>query len=147
VKAIAILFRDLIVLDIARDHAPHVMSDKKLPVPPLGVPGVKTLVPLLLSNLHQLGLKRFVRLTNLNPAKRFMLKDKGLIAEGNDADLIVVDLNHRRIITSEKLHNKAGWTPFEGLERIFPSMTIIRGNVVFDGEIVAKKGWGRRFRF
>lgn len=139
------LWSDIDAIDmIASDHAPHSMSDKKLPVPPPGVPGVETLVPLLLSNLHRLGLKRFVRLTNLNPAKRFMLKDKGPIAEGNDADLIVVNLSHKRIITSEKLHSKAGWTPFEGMEGVFPLLTIVRGHVIFDGEIIAEKGWGRQ---
>ena len=131
---------------IASDHAPHSVSDKRLPIPPPGVPGVETLVPLLLANLHRLGLGRFVRLINANPAKRFMLKGKGPIAEGNDADLMVVDIKqkHNGVITAEKLHSKAGWTPFEGMEGIFPSLTIVRGAIVFDGEPVGKKGWGRQ---
>jgi len=90
-----------------------------------------------------LGLEQFVRLTNANPAKRFLLSGKGPIAEGNDADLMVVDIKqNKRLITAEKLHSRAGWTPFEGMEGIFPSLTIVRGNVVFEGEPVAKKGWG-----
>ena len=141
------LWSDIDSVDmIASDHAPHSVSDKRLPVPPPGVPGVETLVPLLLANLHALGLERFVRLINLNPAKRFMLKGKGPIAKGNDADLMVVDIKqkHKRVITAEKLHSKAGWTPFEGMEGIFPSLTIVRGTIVFDGEPVGKKGWGHQ---
>ncbi len=141
------LWSDIDAIDmIASDHAPHSVSDKKSPIPPPGVPGVETLVPLLLANLDRLGLERFVRLTNVNPAKRFMLKGKGPIAEGNDADLMVVDIKqkHKHVITAEKLHSRAGWTPFEGMEGIFPSLTIIRGNVVFEGDIVAEKGWGRQ---
>jgi dihydroorotase len=139
------LWSDIDAIDmIASDHAPHSISDKRLPEPPPGVPGVETLVPLLLAHLHRLGLKRFVRLTNVNPAKRFMLKDKGPIVEGNDADLMVVDIKSKRIITAQKLHSKAGWTPFEGMEGVFPSLIVIRGNVVFDGDIVAEKGSGRQ---
>jgi dihydroorotase len=129
---------------IASDHAPHTVIDKKSPEPPPGVPGVETLVPLLLANLDRIGLERFVALTSLTPAHRFELKGKGSIAEGNDADLIVVDLKRKRIITTEKLHSKAGWTPFEGLEGVFPSLAIVRGEIVFDGEITAKKGWGQQ---
>ena len=139
------LWSDLDLIDmIASDHAPHSVSDKKLPIPPPGVPGVETLVPLLLANLYRLGLGRFVSLTNVNPAKRFMLKGKGPIAEGNDADLMVVDVKRKHIITAEKLHSKAGWTPFEGMEGVFPSLTILRGNVVFEGDITAEKGLGHQ---
>ena len=139
------LWSDLDLIDmIASDHAPHSVSDKKLPIPPPGVPGVETLVPLLLANLYRLGLGRFVSLTNVNPAKRFMLKGKGPIAEGNDADLMVVDVKRKHIITAEKLHSKAGWTPFEGMEGVFPSLTILRGNVVFEGDIAAGKGLGHQ---
>ena len=145
--AVEALWSDIDSVDmIASDHAPHSVSDKRFLVPPPGVPGVETLVPLLLANLHRLGLEQFVRLTNANPAKRFMLKGKGPIDEGNDADLMVVDLKqkHKRVITAEKLHSRAGWTPFEGMEGIFPSLTIVRGNVVFEGELMAEKGWGRQ---
>jgi dihydroorotase len=139
------LWSDIDAIDmIASDHAPHSVSDKKLPIPPPGVPGVETLVPLLLANLGRLGLERFVRLTNVNPAKRFMLRGKGPIVEGNSADLMVIDIKRKHIITAEKLHSRAGWTPFEGMEGIFPSLTIIRGNAVFDGDMVAEKGWGRQ---
>jgi len=141
------LWSDIDAIDmIASDHAPHSVSDKKLPIPPPGVPGVETLVPLLLANLDRIGLERFVRLTNVNPAKRFMLKGKGPIVEGNDADLMVVNIkqNHKHIITSEKLHSKAGWTPFEGIEAVFPSLTIIRGNIVFNGDITTEKGVGHQ---
>ena len=139
------LWADLDLIDmIASDHAPHSVSDKKLPIPPPGVPGVETLVPLLLANVDRIGLERFVSLTSMAPSHRFMLRGKGSLAEGNDADLIVVDLKQKGIITYEKLHSKAGWTPFEGMEGVFPSLTIVRGTAVFDGDIIAEKGWGQQ---
>jgi dihydroorotase len=41
------------------------------------------------------------------------------------------------------LHSKCGWTPFEGCVAVFPSLTMVRGEVVFsEGSIKLKKGWG-----
>ena len=128
---------------IASDHAPHSVADKKMSHPPPGVPGVQTLLPLLLSRLDRIGLKRLVDLVSVAPATRFNLKNKGAIVKGYDADLILVDPNDKKIITPGVLHSKCGWTPFEGSVAVFPSLTMVRGEVVFsEGSIMLKKGWG-----
>jgi dihydroorotase, multifunctional complex type len=128
---------------IASDHAPHSIADKNMSYPPPGVPGVQTLLPLLLSRLDQIGLERLVNLVSAAPATRFNLKNKGVICEGYDADLILVDPNDRKIINSSVLRSKCGWTPFEGCVAVFPSLTMVRGEVVFsEGSIKVKKGWG-----
>ncbi|MGZ4903409.1 MAG: dihydroorotase [Halobacteriota archaeon] len=128
---------------VASDHAPHSIADKKKPLPPPGVPGVQTLLPLLLSRVDQIGLGRLIELACFRPAVRFNLKGKGAVAEGFDADLAFFNLKHKKIIAPSMLQGKSGWTPFEGLEAIFPSLTMIRGKIVYkDGVIVANEGWG-----
>jgi dihydroorotase len=88
-----------------------------------------------------LTLKRMIEVTSVNPARIFNLK-KGLLAPGYDADMIIT--GEAMEIRKEKLHSKAGWTPFYGMKGIFPKMTISRGIVVFeDGEIIGKRGCGR----
>jgi dihydroorotase len=130
---------------IASDHAPHSIADKKKPSPPPGVPGVQTLLPLLLSKLDQIGIGQLVRLTCKAPAARFNLRTKGTIAEGFDADLTFIDLKNKKPITARRLKGRSHWTPFEGLEAIFPSLTMVRGEVVFsEGTILMKKGWGKQ---
>lgn len=128
---------------IASDHAPHSVADKNMSYPPPGVPGVQTLLPLLLSRLDQISLERLVNMVSAAPATRFNLKNKGVICKGYDADLILVDPNDRKIVTPSVLYSKCGWTPFEGCVAVFPSLTMVRGEVVFsEGSIKGKKGWG-----
>ncbi|MCK5484953.1 MAG: hypothetical protein KAI86_02000, partial [Desulfobacterales bacterium] len=68
---------------------------------------------------------------------------KGSFEEGFDADLIIVNPRDMRPINGDLLHSKAGWTPYEGIDGIFPNTTISRGEVVWDGEIVGKQGRGK----
>jgi dihydroorotase len=67
---------------------------------------------------------------------------KGVIAQGYDADLVIV--GEPGEIRREKMHSKAGWTPYAGMQGIFPKMTLLRGEIVAeDKEITAKRGCGR----
>ncbi len=130
---------------IASDHAPHLEPEKMTDIwtAPAGVPGVETLMPLMLMAVKRnlLTLKRLLDVTSQNPARIFSLK-KGVLAPGYDADLIIV--GEAREIRKEKLHSKAGWTPYNGMMGIFPRITISRGDVISeDGEIIAKRGRGR----
>lgn len=134
------------IIDIvASDHAPHLEQEKITDIwtAPAGVPGVETLMPLMLMAVKRnlLPLKRLIEVSSQNPARIFNLK-KGVLAPGYDADLIIV--GDEKEIRKEKLHSKAGWTPFNGMRGLFPRMTISRGEVVFeDGEIIARRGRGR----
>jgi len=82
--------------------------------------------------------------TSAAPARIFGLDrhSKGRLKVGFDADLIIVDTKKVTTIKGELLHGKVGWTPFEGVEAIFPDITISRGNVIWDGEISAPRGRG-----
>ncbi len=128
----------------ASDHAPHLEHEKDADIwsAPAGVPGVETMLPLMLMAVKRnlLTLKRLIEVTSTAPARIFSLK-KGTISQGYDADLVII--GEAKEIRKEKMHSKAGWTPYHGMQGVFPKITISRGEVVLeDNEIVAKKGRG-----
>ncbi|WP_395674393.1 dihydroorotase [Phenylobacterium sp.] len=128
---------------IGSDHAPHTSEEKARPYPasPSGMPGVQTLLPLMLNHVAEgrLTLERLVDLTSHGANRIFGLADKGRLAVGYDADLTVVDLKARRTLKHADMASRVGWTPFDGMEiKGWPTATIIRGRVVMrDDEIVA----------
>ncbi|WP_435075502.1 dihydroorotase [Halorubrum sp. HHNYT27] len=121
---------------VATDHAPHTVAEKQqgLTEAPSGVPGVETLYPLLLESVRkgELGLERVRDVVAANPASIFGIESKGVVAEGADADLVLVDLTNPREIEAGALHSACGWTPFEGLQGVFPELTLVRGEVVYE---------------
>ncbi|WP_123619307.1 dihydroorotase [Halorubrum sp. CSM-61] len=125
---------------VATDHAPHTVAEKRqgLVDAPSGVPGVETLYPLLLESVRKgnLSLERVRDAVAANPASIFGIEGKGRIEPGADADLVVVDLTNPREIEAGALHGAAGWTPFEGLLGVFPELTTIRGEVVYERDPV-----------
>ncbi|MXR40170.1 dihydroorotase [Halobaculum sp. WSA2] len=121
---------------VATDHAPHTRAEKDASVrdAPSGVPGVETMLPLLLREVREgtLDLERVRDLVAANPAAIFDVPGKGRVAEGADADLVLVDLDSTREIRGDDLHSKCGWTPFDGREAVFPELTLVRGHVAYD---------------
>lgn len=137
---------------IGSDHAPHTLANKSKPYPasPSGMPGVQTLLPLMLNHVahHRLTLRRLVDLTSAGPQRLFGLVRKGRIAVGYDADFTIVDLKARWTIEQDWLASRCGWSPFTG-ETLTgkPIGTIIRGKqVMWDGTL-ADKATGAPFRF
>ena len=120
---------------IATDHAPHLREEKELGNYPFGVPGLETMLPLLLNafNENRIKISQIIRLCCENPAKIFKIKNKGFLKEGYDADLVIVDLYKRQAVRNEDLLTKCKWSPFEGkILKGWPITTIVNGNVVFD---------------
>ena len=120
------------------DHAPHTMVEKSQDYDsaPGGVPGVETTVPMFMAmvkqNLFPLG--SLAKMGAEKPAKTFGVP-KGRIAVGYDADLVAFDMRDMKAINADRLHSRAGYTPYEGRNAIFPDTVIIRGEVqVTDGE-------------
>ncbi|MFC6737310.1 amidohydrolase family protein, partial [Halolamina salina] len=97
--------------------------------------GVETMLPLLLAEVRAAGLtlERVRDLVAANPAERFGLPEKGRVEVGYDADLTLVDLDDAEPIRADSLHTKCDWTPFEGREAVFPELTIVDGEIVYDG--------------
>jgi dihydroorotase len=137
---------------IGSDHAPHTRDEKARPYPesPAGMAGVQTLLPLMLDHVHagRLSLPRLVDLTSAGPARIFGLPAKGRIAEGADADLVLVDLARRETITNARIASRCGWTPFDGHEVTgWPVATVLRGRVVVrEGEVIGEPS-GQALRF
>ncbi|TKX53331.1 dihydroorotase [Halorubrum sp. SP3] len=121
---------------VATDHAPHTVAEKRegLVDAPSGVPGVETLYPLLLESARkgELSLERVRDVVAANPAEIFGLDRKGRVAEGYDADLVLVDTADPREVEAAALHSACAWTPFEGLRGVFPEVTLVRGEVVYE---------------
>ncbi|MFA5312586.1 MAG: dihydroorotase, partial [Methanomassiliicoccales archaeon] len=107
---------------LASDHAPHTIDDKhqEFGSAPSGVPGVETMVPLMLTLVKKGKLEMSVLVSSCahNAGDIFGLK-KGRISVGYDADLMVIDPGRTVRIVGESLHSKCGWTPFEGWDAIF----------------------------
>ena len=119
---------------IGSDHAPHTLDEKNKPYPasPSGMPGVQTLLPLLLDHAAhgRLTLQRVIELTSAGAQRIFGLTGKGRIAAGYDADFTIVDLKKRWTIEERWLRSRAGWSPFTGMELTGkPIGTIVRGQV------------------
>lgn len=137
---------------IGSDHAPHTKEEKARPYPasPSGMPGVQTIVPVMLTHVAdgKLSLKRFIELTSAGPQRVFGIAGKGRIAQGYDADFTLVDLKARRTITHDWSASRCGWTPFDGMEaKAWPMATFVRGTMVMcEGAIVAP-GLGEPVRF
>jgi dihydroorotase len=141
------------VVDVlGSDHAPHTSEEKARPYPasPSGMPGVQTLLPVMLTHVAEgrLSLERLVDLTSHGANRLFGLADKGRLAAGYDADLTIVDLKARRTIRHADMASRVGWTPFDGLEaKGWPKATIIRGTVVMRDDEVTAPHRGEPVRF
>ena len=129
---------------IGSDHAPHTAEEKGQPYPksPSGMPGVQTLVPVMLNHVNEgrLTLQRFVDLTSAGPQRIFGMSRKGRIAVGYDADLTIVDMAAERTIEDKWIASKCGWTPFNGMKvKGWPVGTVVRGHrAMWDDELHAE---------
>ena len=119
---------------IGSDHAPHLKQNKKKEYPdsPSGMPGVQTLMPVMLNHVNsgKLSLEQLMNSVCENPVKIFGIQDKGFIKEGFDADFTIVDLNKVIEIKNENIESKCGWSPFDGYKfKGTPVATIINGEI------------------
>lgn len=122
---------------IATDHAPHNTDEKcvEFSHAPFGVVGLETAVSICLDRLVHggvIGLSRMVELLSSGPATILRLK-KGSLREGDDADITVLDLERRVVVTASAFESKSVNTPFGGWAlRGGPVMTIVSGRIVHD---------------
>ncbi len=129
---------------VATDHAPHTLEEKQQPYPqsPSGLPAVENSLALMLNAVEEgrCTLEQVVQWMCDAPARVWDIINKGRIAEGYDADLVLVNLRKRHTIRNKDQVTKSGWSPWDG-ERLtgLPVRTWVMGTTVFaDGKIDAK---------
>ncbi|MFN0090185.1 MAG: amidohydrolase family protein [Acidimicrobiales bacterium] len=147
-----IRFNDIDTL--ATDHAPWSLAaklDPGLDATNLrqGVADLETCLPMFWSagvRTGRVSVGRFVEVTATNPAKLFgMYPQKGTIAVGADADLVVWDPAAVRVVDGASMHSRADYTPYDGWEVTgWPAFTLSRGEVVAEGaDVRGAPGRGR----
>jgi dihydroorotase len=140
---------------LASDHAPHTREEKEVGwtdawAAHTGTPGIQYQLPLMVDAWHR-GLISFPRLVDLvstAPAARFGLDQKGTLAPGADADVVLLDVDREWTITNESVLSKIGWTPYHGRTiRGSVNRTLVRGTDVYaNGQVVGTPGHGRHAR-
>jgi dihydropyrimidinase len=138
---------------VSTDHCPFTRADKATGLGdysriPGGVPSIEARFPLIYAyGVHsgRFSANRWVDICCTTPARLFGLAQKGHIAVGYDADLVIFDPDIRRTLSTETLHENVDWTLYDGLEVTgWPAVTISRGAVVVeDGEFRGQAGQGR----
>ena len=138
---------------LGSDHAPHAQSEKSASSVwdvKVGVPGLETTLPLIMTQVkkNRLTINQAVQLLAEKPAEIYGLNDRGRLEQGKNADLTVVDFNHKFKIDTSKFKSNAKFSPYDGWDVQGKVVkTIVNGHLVFDeGEIVAKGGSGFIFR-
>jgi dihydropyrimidinase len=139
---------------VATDHAPFNYEGQKdmgrgnFSKIPNGLPSVEDRFTLIFQGVHggRIGLNRFVELVATAPAKMFgLFPRKGTIAPGSDADLVVFDPGHARVISANTHHMNVDYSAFEGMEvRGLPEVVMQRGTVLVEnGEFHGREGQGK----
>jgi dihydroorotase len=128
--------RDGTIDCLSSDHAPHTAEEKARPFrqAPSGIPCLDIYMPLCLTLARRglLPLATVVERAALSPARVHDFPRKGRVAEGFDADLVLVDPDERRVVRGAEHLSKAKATPYEGLELWgWPRLTLVMGAVAF----------------
>lgn len=138
---------------IATDHCPFQSYEKDWGIDdftkiPNGCMGIENMYPYMLSKANdgKISFNKAIELCAYNPAKIYgCAPQKGSIAVGGDADIVVYDPNKKFTVSKDNMHSDVDYTIWEGLElKGYPVMTFSRGKLVFkDGEFLGKPGWGK----
>jgi dihydroorotase len=133
---------------IATDHAPHTLEEKARPYPesPSGIPAVENSLALLLNQANQgkCTLEQIASWMSDAPARIWGLVGKGRIAEGYDADLVLVDMNCRKTIRNELQRTRSRWSPWDGVQlQGWPVITIVGAQKVFANDELIEGNRGR----
>ena len=137
---------------IGSDHAPHTLEEKARPYPqsPSGIPGVQTILPLLLTAVREgwLTLPDVVRVAASGAARAYGIAGKGALDVGMDGDLVIVDPAERGPLPLDWLRSRAGYSPYAGMRlHGWPRTTVLRGRVVYSENATVAEPAGRPLRF
>lgn len=141
------------IATIATDHCPFQSYEKdwgkeNFTKIPNGCMGIENMYPYMLSeaNKGRLSFNRVVELCSTNPAKIYgCAPEKGTIAVGSDADIVIYDPNKEFTVSKDNMHSDVDHTIWEGLKlNGYIDMTISRGSIVFkEGDFLGRPGWGK----
>ncbi len=144
--------KESLVSTIGSDHAPHTKEEKnkKYPLSPSGMPGVQTLLPVMLNHVNngKLKIEQLIKLVCENPCNLFSIKNKGYIKENYDADLTIVDMKKEVVIKDSWIESKCKWTPFNNFKvKGFPVITIVNGNIAMENGKILSTAKGKPLIF
>ncbi len=138
---------------VATDHCPFQSYEKDwgkddFTKIPNGCMGVENMYPYMLSeaNKGHISFNKVVEVCCTNVAKIFgCAPQKGTIAVGSDADIVIYDPEKRFTVSKENMHSDVDYTIWEGFEMTgYPVMTFSRGKLVYeDGRFTGEPGWGK----
>ncbi len=137
---------------IATDHAPHTVAEKEAGyrIAPAGIPEEDTLLPLFLNSVNDdaMTIEELVKLCCSEPAKLFGIKNKGIIKEHFDADLVVVDMELEKKVENKNILSKCGWSPYAGsFFKGWPIMTFVNGKKLVENGRFLQEPCGREVSF
>jgi dihydroorotase len=150
------LLRDGRIDAVISEHTPHTLAEKQKKnvwEVASGMPGIQETLPVLISNwVRQFGddtleegLMRIAQVTSHNIATIFGFEQKGSLALGKDADIVVVDTTEPWIVKKEHLFTKNRWSAYEGMQLIGrPVATFLRGNLVYQENRIIGDPQGKR---
>jgi dihydropyrimidinase len=143
-----------VIQTVATDHCPFMWKDKlkgenDFTKIPNGAPGIEHRMELLYSegvNKGKISLNKMVDISSTSSAKIFgMFPQKGTIAVGSDADIIIFDTEKKHVLSASTHHHHCDYSAYEGHEVIGKAETVIlRGKVAIDsGNVNINKGYGK----
>ena len=137
---------------VATDHAPHTLAEKQLKylAAPSGIPLIQHSLVAMLEMYHKgiFSLNDIVERMCHYPAKLFNINKRGFIREGYYADLVLINLNDKNIVSNNDILYKCKWSPFEGY--CFSSKiekTWVNGAIVFDKGSIIEANSAKRLEF
>ncbi|MBN1305968.1 MAG: amidohydrolase family protein [Anaerolineales bacterium] len=138
------LWSNLDVIDcFATDHAPHTLEEKDSNTPPPGFPGVETILPLLLTAVHEerLTIDQIIEKMHTNPKRIFNLPEQ-------PETWVEVDETASYQVKTSQMYSRCGWTPFEGWQVCGQvKRVVLRGQVAFEnGKLLVEPGYGKNIR-
>ncbi|MCH3918502.1 MAG: dihydropyrimidinase [Spirochaetia bacterium] len=137
---------------VATDHCPFQQSEKDWGLNdftkiPNGCAGVENMYPYMLDKANEgvITFNKAVEVCSTNPARIFGCAQKGSLAVGKDADIVIYDPNKDFTITCANMHSDSDHTIWEGTKlHGYPEMTFSRGRMVYkDGKFLGKAGYGK----
>ncbi|MCF7861354.1 amidohydrolase family protein [Candidatus Woesearchaeota archaeon] len=142
--------KDRIVDTLGTDHAPHTIKEKTSQNPPYGVPGVQTMLALMINEVSKNNLTEedIIRLCCTNPASIFNIDLRGSIKKGNYADIVIYDPDQKIKLKNADIASKCSWTPFDGRMACgMPVYVLINGQLVIENKKINSKRAGMPLEF